>query len=270
MNEYKPNFQQLLYERKGKDGEVLWLTLNNEDMRNALTETMQVELMEALEHAAFDNSIRCIVLTGAGNKAFCSGGDINKFQQLDIVSSYDFSYERGNRVQHLLTYMEKPVIAAVNGFCFAGGMELSLCCDFIYASENAKFGLLEINLGILAGWGGTVRLPRAIPVNRAKEIIYRGEIISAHEAYQWGLVNKVVPQEQLIKEVETVVAEMMAKPPLALRGAKNIINNSITCDSIEAALAIERGTVCWLFSSDDRKEGVTSFLEKRSGNYKGR
>jgi enoyl-CoA hydratase/carnithine racemase len=270
MSEYKPNFQRLLYERKGKDGEVLWLTLNNEPMRNALDETMQLELVDALEHTWQDNSIRCLVLTGAGKKAFCSGGDINLFKKLDVVTAYDFSYQRGNHIQHLLTYMEKPVIAAVNGMCFAGGLEIALCSDFIYASENATFGLLEINLGILAGWGGTSRLPRHIPVNRAKEMIYKGEIINAAEAYRLGLVNKVVPLDKLYSEVEATVQDMMSKPPLALRGAKNIINNSVTCDSMEAALAIERGTVMWLLRSEDVKEGVNAFIEKRKPEFKGK
>jgi len=268
--EYKPEFTQLIYERKGIDGEVLWLTLNNEKMRNCLTKTMQVELMEALEHTVADNSIRCVVLTGAGEKAFCSGGDVNIFQSLDVVSSYDYSYLQGNRIQRLITDMEKPVVAAINGACYAGGLELALCCDFIYASENSTFGLLEINLGILAGWGGTVRLPRRMPVNRAKEMIYKGEIISAGEAYHWGLVNKVVPPGELYREVEAAVAAMMAKPPLALRGAKNVINNSLTCDSIDAALAIERGTVMWLLRSEDVREGLGSFLAKRPAVFKGR
>lgn len=270
MPEYKPSFQQLIYERKGKDGEILWLTLSNEKMGNALGPEMQAELIEALEHTLADNSIRCVVITGTGEKAFCSGGDINLFQSLDVVTSYDYSYQQGNHIQHLLSYMEKPVLAAVNGRCYAGGLELALCCDFIYASENASFGLLEINLGILAGWGGTVRLPRKIAVNRAKEMIYKGEIISAEEAHRWGLVNKVTPPDKLYSEVEATVEIMMSKPPLALRGAKNVINNSLTCDSIEAALAIERGTVMWLLRSEDVKEGISAFIEKRPAVFKGK
>jgi enoyl-CoA hydratase len=270
MSEYKPSFQQLIYERRGKDGEVLWLTLNNPKMGNALGPVMQEELKDALEHTLQDNSIRCVVMRGAGDKAFCSGGDIKVFESLDIVTSYDYSYQQGNHIQHLLTYMEKPVVAAVNGRCYAGGLELALCCDFIYASENATFGLLEINLGILAGWGGTVRLPRKIPANRAKEMIYKGEIISADEAYRWGLVNKVMPLDKLYREVEATVETMMSKPPLALRGAKNVINNSLTCDSIEAALAIERGTVMWLLRSEDVQEGIRAFLEKRPPVFKGK
>jgi enoyl-CoA hydratase len=264
-------YEKIICQRKGSDGEVLWITLNDEKMRNALSDTMQQELLHVLTDIAFNNDIRCVVLTGAGDKAFSSGGDIKLFQSLDIVSGYDFAYNRGNSIQKLMNYMEKPIVAAVNGYCFAGGMELALCCDFIYASQNARFGLLEINLGLLAGWGGTVRLPRKIPVNRAKEMIYRGEVISAEEAYQWGLVNRVLPsKDALHQEVEKIVGEMTDKPPLALRAAKNVINNSITCDSMDAALAIERGSVMWLSSSQDCKEGVNAFVEKRKPVYKGR
>jgi enoyl-CoA hydratase len=264
-------YQSILCEYKGSEGEILWVTLNDEKKMNALSDTMQREFLDLLEKTIFDNRIRCLVIKGAGEKAFCSGGDINVFQTLDTVSAYDFSYERGNRIQHLMNYMEKPIIAAVNGYCFAGGMELALCCDFIYASASAKFGLLEINLGLLPGWGGTVRLPRKMPVNRAKEMIYRGEIIKADEALQWGLINRILPSsEDLYSEVEKITAEMTAKPPLSLRSAKNVINNSITCDSIEAALAIERGSVMWLFSSEDSKEGVASFVEKRSPDFRGK
>ena len=265
------DYQKIVCDRRGQGGEVLWITLSDEKMMNALSDQMQRELKQALEEAAFDNRVRCVVLTGAGDKAFSSGGDIKLFQSLDLVSGYDFSYERGNGIQHLLTYMEKPVIAAVNGFCFAGGLELALCCDFIYAAASARFGLLEINLGLLAGWGGTVRLPRKIPVGRAKEMIYRGEIVTAEEACRWGLVNRVLAsKEEMLAEVEKAVDEMMAKPPLALRAAKNVINNSITCDSMEAALAIERGAVMWLTSSEDCREGVAAFVEKRKPEFKGK
>ena len=267
----KPEYKRLICERRGNDGEVLWITLNNEKMMNSLSETLQTELCEVLSEAATDAGIRCLVLTGAGETAFCSGGDIRIFQQLDNVSGYDFLYGRGATIQRLLTYMEKPVVAAVNGMCFAGGLELALVCDFIYASASATFGLLEINLGVLPGWGGTVRLPRAIPPARAREMIYRGEVIDAAEALRLGLVNKVLhDRAELYDAVETITAEMMAKPPLALRAAKNVVNNSLTCDSIEAALAIERGSIMWLTASEDSKEGIAAFVEKRAGRYKGK
>lgn len=263
--------ERLGYERKGEKGEQLWLTLDNEPMRNALDDVMQRELIQVLSEVCYDNSIRCVVISGAGEKSFCSGGDIKLFETLTMVSGYDFAYQRGNTLQQLISCMEKPVIAAVGGICFAGGLELALVCDFIYATANATFGLLEINLGLLAGWGGTVRLPRAIPVRRAKEVLYRGEIISAAEAHQLGLVNRVFATHQKMNEaLEKAVSEMMAKPPLALRATKSVVNNSLTCDSIEAALSIERGATMWLLASEDSKEGVAAFVEKRKPNFKGR
>lgn len=265
-------YSSLICEKKGTNKEVLWISFNNEKMMNAMTDTLQQEFLEVLESVKYDNGIRCLVITGSGEKAFSAGGDINYFLTLDdAVKKYDFLYERGNRVQHALTYMEKPVIAAVNGLCFAGGLEVALCCDFIYASQNARFGLLEITLGLLPGWGGTVRLPRTIPVNKAKEMIYNAEMISAEEAHQWGLVNRIFETiPDLYHGVEECVNKMMDKPPLALRAAKSVINNSITCDSIEAALTIERDAVMWLFSSEDMKEGVGAFVDKRCPTFKGK
>jgi enoyl-CoA hydratase len=263
-------YKQLILETKGPKGEVLWITLDNQKTMNAMSDIMQQELLQLLNQIAFDNSIRCVVLTGSGAKSFSSGGDIELFRSFDRVSGYDYAYNRGNTIQHLMNYMEKPIIAAVNGYCFAGGMELALCCDFIYASHNAKFGLPEINLGLLPGWGGTVRLPRKIPVNKAKEMIYRGEILTADQAYHWGLVNKVLPSiDELYEAVDQIVSEIIAKAPLALRAAKNIINNSITCENIEAALAIERGACSWLLDSEDSREGVNAFLDKRKPQFKG-
>jgi enoyl-CoA hydratase len=265
------SYERILCERKGEQGDSLWITLNNEAMRNALDDTMQRELLEVLEKVAFDREIRCVVIGAAGSKAFCSGGDIRAFQSMDRVASYDYLLQRGNAIQRLITTMEKPVIAAVGGICVAGGMELALMCDFIYATENATFGLLEINLGLLAGWGGTVRLPRAIPAARAREMIYRGELIGAREAQQWGLVNRVfATREEMDRAVEATVAEILAKPPLALRAAKTIVQQSLTCDSMEAALAIERGIIQWLVGSEDLREGIAAFVEKRRPGFKGR
>jgi enoyl-CoA hydratase len=264
-------YKNLLYERKGKDDEVLSLTLNNEKMMNALTDTMQKELLAVMEETARDNSIRCVVLTGAGDTVFSAGGDITLFQTLDHVSAYDIMYQRGNAVQYAMDHMEKPLIAAVNGICYAGGLELALFCDFIYAVEYATFGFPEINIGLLPGWGGTVRLPRAIPERKAREMLYTGEIISADEAQKWGMVNKVLPTlDSLYEEVANTVENMMAKPPLTLRAAKNVITNSLATHNRESALAIERGSIMWLASSEDTREGITAFIEKRPGKFTGR
>lgn len=264
-------YERIVCETRGGAGESLWITLNNEPMRNALDDVMQRELLDVLQKVAFDASVRCVVIGGAGTKAFCSGGDIRAFESMDLVKSHDYLVQRGQALQRLITTMEKPVIAAISGMCFAGGLELALMCDFAYATENATFGLLEINLGLLAGWGGTVRLPRAIPAGRAREMIYRGEVIGAREALEWGLVNRVfASKEELLRALDVAVAEITAKPPLALRAAKTIVNESLTCDSIDAALAIERGTIGWLSKSEDVKEGVAAFLAKRKPLFKGR
>ncbi|MHB8089541.1 MAG: enoyl-CoA hydratase/isomerase family protein [Anaerolineaceae bacterium] len=271
MTEYNPDFKHLIYERKGANGEALWLTLNNPSMKNALNEPMQLELIEALEHTMKDSSIRCVVLTGSPEGgAFCAGGDISLLNKLNNLDGYDYSYHRGNHIQHLFTYMEKPVIAAVNGYCLAGGLELALCADFIYASEKASFGLMEINLGVLAGWGGMTRLPRKIPVNRAKEMIYTAELIKPDEALRIGLVNKVFAPDELIPAVEKAIAAILSKPPLAVRAAKTVINDGITCDSIQAAQTIERAMNMWLVNTEDFKEGTASFLEKRKPEFKGK
>jgi enoyl-CoA hydratase/carnithine racemase len=265
------SYERIRCERRGEQGESLWITLDNEAMRNALDDTMQRELLDVLEAVAVDREIRCVVLGAAGAKAFCSGGDIRAFQSMDRVASYDYLLHRGNAIQRLMTTMEKPVIAAVGGICVAGGMELALLCDFVYATESATFGLLEINLGLLAGWGGTVRLPRAIPAARAREMIYRGELIGAREARDWGLVNRVfATREEMDRAVEATVAEIVAKPPLALRAAKTIVQQSLTCDSVEAALAIERGIIQWLVGSEDVREGVAAFVERRKPRFQGR
>ncbi|GHU68836.1 enoyl-CoA hydratase [Clostridia bacterium] len=269
MDHVGSDFQQIIMDRKGGKGEALWITLNNLQMHNALTDTMQLELIEALTFASKETSIRCVVLTGAGEKAFCSGGDISLLQKMNNRDGYDYFYKRGFFVQQLLTTMNKPVIAAVHGYCFAGGLELALCCDMVYAAESAKFALTEVNLGILPGWGGSVRLPRQIGVNRAKEMIITGERIDAEEAYRIGLINKVFPANQLISEVDNLVEAILAKPPLAVRAAKTLIHDSLSCSSMDAAATMERGMLMWLINTVDFQEGTAAFLEKRKGIYKG-
>ncbi|MCE9624738.1 MAG: enoyl-CoA hydratase/isomerase family protein [Deltaproteobacteria bacterium] len=178
-------------------------------------------------------------------------------------------------VVHNLAYLRmietcrRPVIAAVNGFALGGGLELALACDFIYASENAKLGLPEVNLGIFPGFGGTQRLPRLIGKNRAKELIFTARIISAKDAHEMGLVNKICGATELLKDVEVVAKEIMAKGPVAIELAKRAVNDGADLD-LSSGLAVERAVFPLIFATEDRTEGVTAFLDKRKAEFKGK
>jgi enoyl-CoA hydratase len=209
-----------------------------------------------------------IVLTGKGEKAFCVGADIHNFDRINSPSGYK-NMKAGYGVHRQLERSDKIYIAAVNGACMAGGFEIALCCDFIIASENAFFSLPEVNIGLLPGWGGTVRLPRNIPIRRAKEMLMLGRRISAIEAERYGLVNKVVPFRELNNAVNELIDALRAKSKLALGVIKSTINFSLSTD-LDAALAIERGGISVLFGSEDCQEGVKAFFEKRKPKFRGK
>lgn len=251
-----------------EDG-VCWMTIDNEKMRNALTDQIQLDLITALRELNADRSIRVVVLTGAGEKAFCSGGDISIFAKLDRVGQWNFMKNRGLEICRLIENMDKPVVAMVNGYCYAGGMELILCCDIVYASQTATFGLLEGRLGILPGWGGTVRLPRAIAPRRAKEMIMTAERISAEEARELGLVNRVCPPERLREETEALIDRMKKVGPLAIQACKTVINTTMYVESMDNAMGVERGAIMWLGATNDAKEGVVAWLQKRDPEFTG-
>jgi len=253
-----------------KAGEVGRITLNNPKRWNALNRQMIAQLQEALEKLDRDPEVRCVVIRGEGDVAFCVGADISLFRELDNVAAYDYMRNTGGRIQRLIENSEMIFIAAVNGMCLAGGLEVALCCDLIVATENANFALPEINLGILSGWGGTVHLPRQIPPRKAKEMILTGDFYSARDALAMGLVNKVVPADQLESCVAELTMKLCQKSPLALRMAKNAINNGLATQSMDAALAIERGSIVFLANTEDSREGVSAFLEKRKPVFKGR
>ncbi|MBW2061793.1 MAG: enoyl-CoA hydratase/isomerase family protein [Deltaproteobacteria bacterium] len=259
-------FENLRYEIKDR---VVWLTIDNEPMRNALTDQIQQDLMTAFQQIQKERSIRAVVLTGAGDKAFSSGGDISYFGTLDRVGMWDFMKNRGVEVCRLIENLDKPVIAMVNGYCYAGGLELALCCDIIYASETAKFGLLETRLGVLPGWGGTVRLPRAIPQRRAKEMLMTAERIDAQEAKDLGLVNRVCPSDRLEEEVLGLLERMKNAAPLAIQACKIVINTTLNVESMDNAMGIERGAIMFLNTTSDAREGVTSFFQKRPPEFTG-
>lgn len=260
-------YKTILLEQKSPG--VWVLTVNRPESLNALNSTVLNEMGEALRQIGefpFD-AARALVITGAGEKAFVAGADIKEINSLNENQALTFA-QRGQSIFHELTLLKIPVIAAVNGFALGGGCELALGCDFIYASENAKFGLPEVSLGLIPGFGGTVRLARAVGQRRARELTYTGNMVSAQEALTLGLVNKVVPAGELMATVMKTVDAILSKAPLAVGAAKKSINQAWDLD-VEAAQRNEAEIFADLFNSEDVKEGTSAFIEKRKAQFKG-
>jgi enoyl-CoA hydratase len=246
---------------------IATITFNRPKALNALNSALLGEFSQALDEIAADESIRVLVLTGAGDKAFVAGADIGELAACNSLTAKNFS-RKGHNIIGKLQELPIAVIAAVNGFALGGGTEIAIACDFIYASENAKFGQPEINLGIIPGFGGTQRLPRLIGPNKAKEMVFTGKMISAAEAGQMGLVNKVVPQDQLMDEVIKTAREIASKGRLSLRTAKQAINYGLNAD-LATGIHIETEGFGLCYGSSDAKEGTSAFLEKRKAVFKG-
>lgn len=247
--------------------QIATITFNRPEVLNALNEASLKEFSHAIDNVAEDGDIRVLILTGAGDKSFVAGADIREFLTFNALKAKLFS-EMGHDIVNKLQEMSLPVIAAVNGFALGGGCEVVLACDFIYASENAMFGLPEINLGIIPGFGGTQRLPRLIGKNRAKEMIFTGKMIPAAEAQAMGLVNKVCAQDQLMDEVLNVAKIIVAKGKVSLRAAKQAINTGMDVD-LKTGCRIEIDAFAICLASLDAKEGTQAFLEKREADFKG-
>ncbi|MGH2542932.1 MAG: enoyl-CoA hydratase-related protein [Ardenticatenaceae bacterium] len=257
------NFENIILERPA-DGVAL-IRLNRPNALNALSRALMTELADALNTLAEDDSVVCVVLTG-NERAFAAGADVNEFHgktTVDMLKSYRFRQWRA------VKEFPKPIIAAVSGYCLGGGNELAMHCDMIIATENARFGQPEINLGIMPGAGGTQRLTRAVGKFRAMEIILTGEFISAQRAYEMGLVNRVVPNELYLEKALDLAKTLASKAPLALQLAKDAILKAEEMTQ-DQALDIERKIFYLLFSSEDKDEGVSAFLEKRKPEWKGR
>ncbi len=225
------------------------------------------EFSQALGLIASDEETRVLVLSGAGDKAFVSGADINELAILNPLQAKQFS-SNGHDALFKLQKLSIPVIAAVNGFALGGGCEVALACDFIYASKTAKFGLPEITLGLIPGFGGTQRLPRLIGKNLAKELIFTGRMISAEEAGQMGIVNKVCPPESLMDEVMKTAALIASRGRVSLQAAKQTINRGLDVD-MASGCKIEADAFSHCMASIDSKEGTRAFLEKRKAEFKG-
>jgi enoyl-CoA hydratase len=215
-----------------------------------------------------DAGTRVVVLTGAGDRAFIAGADIKYMSGLDVEQAKAWG-ELGHEVGRLLETLPQPTIAAINGFALGGGCELALACDLRYASSNAKLGQPEINLGIIPGWGGTQRLARATTLGFAKELILTGRTVGADEALERGLVNAVTEPGELLPRVMETAFQLAAKSPLALEAAKQAVNRALAGDHA-ANLAREADRFGELFASEDAKEGLTAFAEKREAKFVGR
>ncbi len=248
---------------------VWFLTLNRPQALNALNSQMLNEIGDALRQLSemdYDHA-KVLVVTGAGEKAFVAGADIKEMSDLNSDQAQAFA-QKGQSIFHELNLLKIPVIAAVNGFALGGGCELALACDFIIASENAKFGLPEVSLGLIPGFGGTVRLSNAVGIRKAREMTFTGELITGTEAKSLGLVSALVPFSELIPTVMKKVEMILAKSPLAVGLSKKSINQS--CDlEIEKGLQNEAEIFSGLFDSNDSREGMTAFLEKRKPAFKG-
>ncbi len=246
---------------------IATITFNRPEVLNALNEASLQEFSNALDAVASDEDIRVLVLTGAGEKSFVAGADITEFLRFNVLKAKIFA-ETGHGLINRLQELPIPVIAAVNGFALGGGCEIVIGCDFIYAAENAMFGLPEINLGIIPGFGGTQRLPRLIGKNMAKEMIFTGKMISAAEAHAVGWVNTVCPQDELMAEVIKTATIIASKGKASLRAAKQAINSGMDVD-LKTGCRIEIDAFAICLSSPDAKEGTLAFLEKRKADFKG-
>jgi enoyl-CoA hydratase len=250
------------------EGPFATVTVDRPKSLNALdTRTLQ-ELEKIIGDLAQRDGLRGVILTGAGEKAFVAGADIAEMNGMDADRARHFA-ALGHRVMDGLGGLPVPVIAAVNGFALGGGCELALACDFIYASENAKFGLPEVSLGVIPGFGGTQRLTRLIGRGRAKELIFTGDMIDAAKAREIGLVLEVVPLAKLVGHARAALERVGKKGPLAVRRAKEGIDRGADLELADG-LTIERELFSDLFNSSDRREGMKAFLEKRPPAFTGR
>ena len=258
------SYETLLVERRGR---VAVITINRPQKLNALNIQTRAEGAAALEELREDESVRVVVITGAGEKAFVAGADISEFEGRTAVSQRDVMTARS-----LFTAVDtfpKPVIAMINGFCLGGGCELALSCDIRVASDTARFGQPEINLGIIPGGGGTQRLTRLVGEGKAMELILTGDIIDAQTAYNLGLVNAVVPAADLEARTMELANRIAEKSPIALRMAKEAVKLA-SRSNLDEGLRREVDLFALCFSSEDKDEGVSAFLEKRKADFKGR
>lgn len=252
------DLQNVLLEKEGK---IAIVTINRPKALNALNSETLKELDLVIDNISNDDEILAVILTGAGDKAFVAGADISQMKDMNVLEGRAFGM-LGNKIFRKLEAMEKPVIAAVNGFALGGGCELSMACDIRIASEKAKFGQPEVGLGITPGFGGTQRLARLVGMGMAKELIYSARNIDAQVALRIGLVNHVVSPEALMEEAKKLANEIASKAPVAVRLSKQAINRGMQMD-IDTAVIVECEIFGECFSTEDQKDAMSAFVEKR-------
>lgn len=254
--------------RVDKDGGIATVVIDRQDKLNALNPDVIRELGDAFDRLRTDDEVRAVILTGAGEKAFVAGADIGVLSKLDALSGADIS-RQGQVVFRSIEAFDRPVIAAVGGYALGGGCELTLACHVRIASDHARFGLPEVGLGIIPGYGGTVRLARIVGLGRALELTLTGDMIDAERAERIGLVNAVVPREELMDRARAMAERMAGNAPVALRMALESVHHALDV-STEEALRLESALFGLLASTEDMKEGMAAFLEKRKPTFHGR
>ena len=257
--------ETVTYEKKGA---IAYVTLNRPKVLNALNKTALADLKVAFEDARDDSSLHGVILTGAGDKSFIAGADINEVAT-DTPVQAEEKTRRGQHLMDLIENLGKPVVAAINGFALGGGCEAALACTIRLAAETAKFGLPEVKLGIIPGYGGTQRLPRLVGKGVALQLILSGAMIDAQEAYRVGLVNEVVPKAELIGRAEAILNQIGANAPLSVRYALEAVNKGMET-SLAEGLVLESTFVAICTSTEDKKEGTSAFLQKRPPQFQGR
>lgn len=243
-------------------GTTAHITLNRPEKYNAIDRVMADELLDAFDRVRDETNVAVVVLSGAG-RSFCVGGDLSIFPSLaEHRAALDWLAHDGYQIGKAIELCEKVVVAKVHGHCLAGGLELALMCDLVYAHQNAAFGATEINMGLLPGWGGTVRIARAMPHHRAREIIYSGrKDYTAADMYEMGFLTRVFTAEAFDDEVGAAIANIASKKPIALRMAKEVITRSLETPSLDAALALERNAIQWLNHAPDIQAAMAQFRD---------
>ena len=258
-------YENILYSVEGKAAVI---TVNRPKALNALNFATLDELLDGIRKAAADKSIAGLIVTGAGEKAFIAGADITEMADMHPIEAKAFA-DKGHHVGEALETIPKVVIAAVNGFALGGGCEMALACDLILASNKAKFGQPEVNLGVIPGFGGSQRLPRRVGLGAAGRLIYTGDIIGADEALRLSLADEVVAPEELLPRAKSYIEKIATKGPVAIAAAKEAMRRGAAM-SLGDALSLESQHFSWLFATEDQKEGMKAFVEKRTPNFKGR